>query len=103
MPFQTMFYFLKRHLVRRGSSFLGIETAEFTEFVADIRIVDMLVAHKVGLASVQPFANDIGKVSNAREIGRRIQEDPIFTVQPLPSLNFFKDQKEFVSNDLPRI
>src|SRR5206468_3538927 len=73
------------------AALFGVERAEFAELIADVGVVDMLVADVIGSVAVQTLADDIGKIADGREVGRLIEADGVLIIQALPRFHFVVD------------
>ncbi len=78
---QFLAHHLHVHLVGGGTAFFGVKRAELAELVADVGVVDVLIADIVRFVAVQPFAHDVGKVAHCAQARRMVQPNAIFIRQ----------------------
>jgi hypothetical protein len=74
---------LKGHLIGVGTSFFRVERAKLAELVANVRVIDVLVAHVVGFVPVSALPHEVGKITHAREVRAFIEAHPILKREPL--------------------
>jgi hypothetical protein len=77
---------------------LRIEGAELAALIADIRVVDMLIAHIVGAIAVQALADDIGQIANRRQIGGFVEANAILIRKSLLRHDFRIDVHQVASD-----
>lgn len=99
MPLEAAPDFLDGHFVGVGASFFGVEAAELAEFVADVRVIDMLVADEVGTGPVASFADDVGEVADGGEVGVLVEPDAVFEGEAFLVLDFLINVEEVLSDD----
>ena len=88
VPFEASTHLGDGHFIRIWAAFFGIKTTEFTEFVAYIGVVDVLVADEICALAVASFADDVGHVSDGGEVGVVIEPDTVFGGEALLIFDF---------------
>src|SRR5665213_4137712 len=91
MHSQTHLDFIDTHRVRIRTALLGVKGAEFAALIADVGVVDVLVANVICSVAVHPLTNNIRHPTHCIEVGAFPKTHTILVAQTLMTHHLLVD------------